>query len=333
MVELAVFEEFMPNIEEIREHALAASYEDWPGPDGEVYKRICITEIPGLRAKIESVVGPVDMLGMAYRLNYKGELPNATIHTDLGWGTHALVLYLNDGESGTAFWRHSKTGAKSVTEKQLELLQIVETDWNYPDAWEMRNLIGMRKNRALIYESKLFHSRYPFKAFGNSPETGRLIAVAFFTPKERVMIRKAEDKDLRRLVEMSERFYPSTHYAQSMPFDATSVAVLCGILQESGIMLVAEVDDKVVGFVGLATMPFMFNPDYVGAYEVVWWVEPEYQSEGVGKALLEAIEPAAKERGCAFIQMIHLPTSPPKAAALYEKLGYNHSETSYTKVI
>ena len=40
-----------------------------------------------------------------------------------------------------------------------------------------------RMGRAVIYESELFHSRYPFAAFGSGPEDGRLVAVAFFSPE------------------------------------------------------------------------------------------------------------------------------------------------------
>jgi hypothetical protein len=35
----------------------------------------------------------------------------------------------------------------------------------------------------VIYESALFHSRWPFAAFGKGFSDGRLIACAFFTPR------------------------------------------------------------------------------------------------------------------------------------------------------
>lgn len=59
----------------------------------------------------------------------------------------------------------------------------VRHDWNDEAAWEQAALVPIRFNRAVVYESALFHSRYPFAAFGTGPEDGRLIAVAFFTPK------------------------------------------------------------------------------------------------------------------------------------------------------
>lgn len=180
---LKIIDDFLPDVASVRAHALASEFVDWKGYDGEVYKRVCLTDVPGLRERIEQAVGPVDMLGMGYRLNYDGELPNALIHSDLGWGTHALVLYLIDGPGGTAFWRHSVTGTDAVRAGDHDLLAKVQVDWDRPTAWEQRQVVSMKLGRAIVYESALYHSRYPFAAFGSTPEDGRLVAVAFFTPR------------------------------------------------------------------------------------------------------------------------------------------------------
>lgn len=181
---VTVIDGFLPDAESVRDEALRSEFVDWPGHDGETYKRICITDVPGLRDGVERACGPVTMLGMAYRLNFNGEMPNAAIHSDLGWGTHALVLYLSEGKGGTAFWQHKATGTNRIDSGDADLLEKVCGDWNDESAWQQRQLVGMKFNRALIYESALFHSRYPFEAFGNCPDNGRLIAVAFFTPEQ-----------------------------------------------------------------------------------------------------------------------------------------------------
>lgn len=181
---MIVIDNFLPDADQVRRNALSLAFEDWPAPDGETYRRICRVEIPGVRERIESELGPVDMLGMAFRLNFGGELPNAAVHSDIGWGTHALVLYLTpNGEGGTAFWRHIATGAHRVEPGDAALLEAVSPDWNDEAAWERQHLVEWKFNRAVIYESAVFHSRYPFAAFGDGPEDGRLIAVAFFTPQ------------------------------------------------------------------------------------------------------------------------------------------------------
>jgi hypothetical protein len=185
MNDLIVIDNFHPRPFTIRFHGITQTYEDWLGPDGEVYKRICRTEVPEVLNTIEYLMGPVEMLGMGYRLNYNEEEPNAAIHSDLGWGSHALVLYLSEGPGGTAFWKHRRTGRNRIENGDFELFDEIKGDWNILEEWEQERLVEMKFNRALIYESALFHSRWPFKAFGNDPETGRLIVVAFFTPKEK----------------------------------------------------------------------------------------------------------------------------------------------------
>jgi hypothetical protein len=50
-------------------------------------------------------------------------------------------------------------------------------------AWKLVDLIPLKFNRAAIYEGALFHSRFPLRAFGSTPEDGRLIGIAFFSLK------------------------------------------------------------------------------------------------------------------------------------------------------
>lgn len=180
-----ILDDFLPEAASVREEALSAPFIDWRAPDGEVYKRVCLTEVPGLLDAIERAVGPVEMLGMGFRLNFAGELPNHAIHSDLGWGTHALVLYLCDGPGGTAFWRHRATGATRIDPGDEALFARIRDDWNDDSAWELREVAALKFNRAIVYESAEFHSRYPFAAFGSGAGDGRLIAVAFFNLRSR----------------------------------------------------------------------------------------------------------------------------------------------------
>ncbi len=180
---MRIVDNAIPDAAALRAEALCAPFVDWPGPDGEVYRRVSLTDVPGLRAAIEAVMGPVEMLGMGYRLNYGGEMPNAAIHSDMGWGTHAAVLYLSEGEGGTAFWRHKASGAHRIDPGDMDLFEQVRHDWNAADRWEQVGLAEMKLGRMVIYESALFHSRWPFAAFGTDDQSGRLVAVAFFSPR------------------------------------------------------------------------------------------------------------------------------------------------------
>lgn len=183
MQDIIEVDNFLQYPDAVRQDALQSSFLDWEGFDGQVYKRVCSKEVPGLRLSLEAAIGPVKVLGMGYRLNYEGEEPNQAIHSDMGWGTHALVLYLTEGEGGTAFWEHMATGTTEIQAGDNQLYQKINGDWDQQDKWAQYYMTGMKYNRAVIYRSALFHSRYPFQAFGSTPETGRLIAVAFFNKK------------------------------------------------------------------------------------------------------------------------------------------------------
>lgn len=174
---------FYPFPNELRDFALSQEFYDWTGPDGQIYKRVFITEIPGIVDMLSDLFGPVDMLGSGFRLNYNNELPNQSIHTDVGWGTHALVLYLCEGDSGTAFWEHKPTNLDRLVKDDLWMAEAGLFNWIDSNEWNLKKLVKIEFNKAIIYRSDLFHSRYPFEAFGNSPKNGRLIAVAFFTPE------------------------------------------------------------------------------------------------------------------------------------------------------
>lgn len=147
------------------------------------------------------------------------------------------------------------------------------------------------------------------------------------------MIRAATHADIPAIVSMSRKFYATTDYAMHAPMDDETVADLAAMLVDTGVMLVAEFDGAIVGMVGLVVAPFMFNRGVRTAHEIVWWVEPDAQGFGVGKALLAAVEPACRAQGVVSIQMVHLANSPPQAAALYERMGFRLTETSYTKEV
>lgn len=166
----------------LRAHALGARWRDYKAHDGQIYSRVAPVPVAGLHEALEAVYGPVLMHGSGYRLNYEGEQPNNTIHIDKDWGTHAVVLYLSrfpgkgnghdsreDAGTGTAFWTYTGSGDP-------------ESAINSPELWGRSYLCHEEVGKAVAYPSSIYHSRWPFGAYGTTPETGRLIAVGFFSP-------------------------------------------------------------------------------------------------------------------------------------------------------
>ncbi|MGI0034284.1 MAG: DUF6445 family protein [Nitrososphaera sp.] len=121
------------------------------------------------------------MVGSAFRLNYGGELPNNWVHADRGYGSLAAVLYLSLPEhctGGTAFWRH-RSGIDRLPAEAGDEHQAVR-DFVRISRWRQTQVVPMAFNRLILYPTQLFHSRWPFQAFGTGPQDGRLIAVGFY---------------------------------------------------------------------------------------------------------------------------------------------------------
>lgn len=183
--DVAVIDDFHPNPEALLAMAAEAKWGNYRGHDGVEYKRVSVHKDPITQQQLEAYMGrPVDMLGMAFRLNYEDELPNHAIHSDLGWGEWALVHYLSKDPpvgNGTAFWQHRAAGVDRIDIGQVELLKAIEPDWDRLQQWRQVGMVHSAFNRAALYRSSLFHSRWPFEGYGSSLEDGRLISVAFFT--------------------------------------------------------------------------------------------------------------------------------------------------------
>ncbi len=131
------------------------------------------------------------------------------------------------------------------------------------------------------------------------------------------------------------QFYPMTTYwtRSKIPMDVEYVSVLINALTENGIFNVAEFGGKVVGMIGLIVTPFLFNPKYSSAGEIIWWVDPQVEGTGFGQELLRSIEKPAVDKGIHTLQMIELVDSPIKASEIYLNHGYTLTEKIWTKVI
>ncbi len=63
------------------------------------------------------------------------------------------------------------------------LAERIRLEGEQQSCWQMAGFTEAKFNRLIFYPSTAFHSRYPRHAFGTTPEDGRLVLVAFFTPE------------------------------------------------------------------------------------------------------------------------------------------------------
>lgn len=179
--------------------ALDSEYKD-ELHNGINYRGISIQKDNEGIAKIEGQLGE-KLLGepvIYYRRYLENEENETYIHSDCQIGKYTCVAYLSEEEAsrgGTAFWKHRKYGWEyQPTKAEMDALRLPDTKEFWEEIWqqgfdekhwELLGIAPMKFNRAIIFDSRRFHSRYPQKAFGSNLETSRLVKVFFLNEDPR----------------------------------------------------------------------------------------------------------------------------------------------------
>ena len=148
-------------------------------------------------------------------------------------------------------------------------------------------------------------------------------------------IRRATHADIPEIVRMAVLFYATTEYAPLVPFDEATVGHLAQVMIEHHLFLVAggAAGEPLLGMVGMFTVPFTFNRHWKMAAELVWYVDPAAQRNGLGMQLLHAMEDEGVQDACQLFQMMTLATSPKHASDAYLRDGYVPAGNSFLKVV
>lgn len=183
----------LTDLEIVRESAIKAGFSTWRPNKGEVGSSVYdgmgfwgdhALMLRDLVACTGRVVVPNSMF---FRVTNEG-MEKAYIHSDREAGDHTCVVYLteHEQESGTAFFRHKRTGLTEMPSfldmHKSGLLDELKADMvsRDPDKWEQIAYVEGKKNRALIFDAPLFHSRYPLEGISNTTESGRMVWVSHF---------------------------------------------------------------------------------------------------------------------------------------------------------
>jgi len=146
------------------------------------------------------------------------------------------------------------------------------------------------------------------------------------------MVRDGTAEDLPAVVEMAREFWTHTMYEE--PFDADYVAFMAAMSIEHGLLAILEVDGVIEGFTAGLKSPLLACAAVLSGTEIAWWVNPEARKGRNGIALMQHIEKMARAQGVKYWNMIVMESCQPEVgAAIYTRLGYKKSETSYTRVL
>jgi len=140
---------------------------------------------PGMSVVESTLVPEVGaLLGMRrppvlcyFRVGNTEDEHTSFIHTDVGVGSLATILYLDSSDAdGTAFWIHRRTWKDSTVGETPEERTQHQHDQLSAEAWIRYETVTMRENRLVVFPTVLFHSRFPFHpTFAN-----RRVFVSFF---------------------------------------------------------------------------------------------------------------------------------------------------------
>ncbi len=188
---MIVIDDFLPEFNELQSYAMTAEFTDVVNDfDGVVYPLIC-ADIPShLRAavlrQIENEFAIPESPTMFMRRSPAGVPCPHQVHSDASMGEYSLMLYLNDeldSQGGTSFLSHRLTGI-AYNPELPEAVEIIVADQNRPDAWEVRDMVKMIPNRAVIFKADALHRAEPVGGFGDTPDNTRVVLTCFFKRAE-----------------------------------------------------------------------------------------------------------------------------------------------------
>lgn len=179
-------DDFLSHFDDAKKFSECCDYTDIKNPsDGVVYPMIC-KDIPeeiqndiifNLTFKVLSR-SPKDPI-IFFRRSPKGlDVPHR-FHTDNSMGSYSMMLYLESKDgAGTGFAKHNETGAYTSHASDLIINKTIR-DMNNSDKWTIYKTANMVKNKAVIFDSSLYHVALPIGGFGKGKKS-RTVLTCFF---------------------------------------------------------------------------------------------------------------------------------------------------------
>ena len=147
-----------------------------------------------------------------------------------------------------------------------------------------------------------------------------------------MIIRPAKLEDVPAMIEITREFFAVTEYSEFLTFSAHTVSALYTslIAGDKNVILVVEIDGRLIGLTAALVFPSWLNADITIAQELLWWIEPAYRKKEIGIALLDALEAAVCEKGAvSFIVACLENLEPDRLARLYIRRGYKPFERNF----
>lgn len=190
---IRIFDDFCPNIEAVRDSALASGFGTWKPTKGEVgssnYEGMNFWGNHSfmLHSLAIAMGRPVYPNSMFFRVTNK-DTEKAYVHSDRESGSWTCVAYLSGHKepSGTGFYRHRKTGLTEMPTfaemRKKKTFDVLKRDMIHggDKEWEQLDFVRGIYNRAVVFYAPLFHARNPKNGIGTNAKDGRMVWVSHF---------------------------------------------------------------------------------------------------------------------------------------------------------
>jgi len=141
--------------------------------------------------------------------------------------------------------------------------------------------------------------------------------------REQLVIRSATGEDAGELCRLIDQLgYEQTGAGMSACLNAYD--------SQGSVVLVAEIEGRVIGFISLHAIPLFHTPDNLGRITAMC-VASGYRRVGVGGELLRALEKEANRMGCSRIEVSSGDRRESDAHLFYQKHGYGLESRRFIK--
>lgn len=139
-------------------------------------------------------------------------------------------------------------------------------------------------------------------------------------------VRDATDEDLDAVLAMAADFCA----AAGENYERAHTLVQIAGIRHAGFLLVAENGGNVVGMLGAVAGPGLCSPD-PKMHEVCLWTVPGHRQGHALLQLLGEFDRRAQAAGVSGAQLSSLASSPPALARIYQRMGYEPTDSSFIK--
>lgn len=188
MASIVVIDDFFSDPHYIRQQAFNMKWYDQKG--NHPGRRTDADRHPTVKTALENAIGE-KIINWDADWNWANGAYNLCTQTDKCWihadqgNTWACVVYLTPNapiESGTALYKHKKTGIRTFQHDNMDLMDELYKDSLDFTAWEMTDYVGNIFNRAIVYRGNYFHAAVQY--FGHSDDYCRMHQTFFFSTEE-----------------------------------------------------------------------------------------------------------------------------------------------------